>query len=124
MTPYTPASRIFIKSAGSFHVTRASGMTAVVEMAWSIVTAAWESMPWWAMTSAENALGIESHPLTTASPRLQICFTVLGLTVVVLPRGAPPRSYLYAHLDLVVANLGRLRAAVRGGERDEAMALE
>jgi hypothetical protein len=41
ITPYTPASRIFMSSAGSFHGTRASGMTGVVEIAWSIVTAVW-----------------------------------------------------------------------------------
>jgi hypothetical protein len=39
ITPYTPASRIFISRAGSFHGTRASGITGVVEIAWSIVTA-------------------------------------------------------------------------------------
>src|SRR5512145_1419570 len=39
-----------------------------------------ESKPWWAMTSAENELGIDSHPLTTASPRAQIFFTVFSLT--------------------------------------------
>src|SRR5947208_1961698 len=31
-----------------------------------------ESKPWWAMTSAENPLGIDSQPFTTASPRAQI----------------------------------------------------
>src|SRR5712692_7532221 len=39
-----------------------------------------ESNPWWAMTSAENALGIDSHPFTTASPRAQIVFSVFSLT--------------------------------------------
>src|SRR2546426_2154698 len=39
-----------------------------------------ESNPWWAMTSAANELGIDSHPLTTASPRAQIFFTVFSLT--------------------------------------------
>src|SRR3989442_14407596 len=32
------------------------------------------------MTSAANELGIDSHPLTTASPRAQIFFTVFSLT--------------------------------------------
>src|SRR5881396_386434 len=39
-----------------------------------------ESNPWWAMTSAENALGIDSHPFTTASPRAQIVLSVFSLT--------------------------------------------
>src|SRR3989442_4741235 len=39
-----------------------------------------ESNPWWAMPSAENALGIDSPPFTTASPRAQIVFSVFSLT--------------------------------------------
>src|SRR5256712_12287258 len=39
-----------------------------------------ESNPWWAMPSAENALGIDSHPFTTASPRAQIVLSVFSLT--------------------------------------------
>src|SRR5437773_5926343 len=39
-----------------------------------------ESNPWWAMTSAENALGIDSHPFTTAAPRAQIVLSVFSLT--------------------------------------------
>src|SRR2546430_6115253 len=34
-----------------------------------------ESNPWWAITSAEKALGMESQPFTTASPRFQIVFS-------------------------------------------------
>src|SRR5262245_36907489 len=41
-----------------------------------------ESKPWCAMTSAENELGIDSHPFTTASPRAQIVFSVFSLTEV------------------------------------------
>ena len=41
MTPYAPASRIFMRRAGSFQGTRASGITEVVEMLWSMVTATW-----------------------------------------------------------------------------------
>src|SRR5438445_1318762 len=39
-----------------------------------------ESNPWWAITSAENELGIDSHPFTTASPRAQIFLSVFSLT--------------------------------------------
>src|SRR2546429_3267709 len=39
-----------------------------------------ESKPWWAMTSAENPLGIDSQPFTTASPRAQIVLSVFSLT--------------------------------------------
>src|SRR5436309_3253009 len=39
-----------------------------------------ESNPWWAITSAENELGIDSHPFTTASPRAQIFRSVFSLT--------------------------------------------
>ena len=41
ITPNTPASRIFISSAGSFQVTRARGMVLVVDTACSMVTAVW-----------------------------------------------------------------------------------
>src|SRR5262245_53175312 len=41
-----------------------------------------ESKPWWAITSAENELGIESHPFTTASPRAQIFRSVFSLTTI------------------------------------------
>src|SRR2546428_5637797 len=53
-----------------------------------------ESNPWWAMTSAANELGIDSHPLTTASPRAQISFTVFSLTTLSCPfgEGGPPRT--------------------------------
>ena len=37
-----------------------------------------ESNPWWAMISAEKALGMDSQPLTTASPRAQIAFSVFS----------------------------------------------
>ena len=40
-----------------------------------------ESKPWWAMTSAEKALGMDSHPLTTASPLAQIFLSVFSRTV-------------------------------------------
>src|SRR6266545_8034504 len=64
-----------------------------------------ESNPWWPMTSAANELGIDSHPLTTASPRAQIFFTVFSLTTLSCPFGeggsactasvqAPPPSRL------------------------------
>src|SRR4030095_1156625 len=39
-----------------------------------------ESNPWWAITSAENELGIANHPFTTASPRAQIFLSVFSLT--------------------------------------------
>src|SRR5881397_2185149 len=39
-----------------------------------------ESNPWWAMISAENELGIDSQPFTTASPRAQIALSVFSLT--------------------------------------------
>src|SRR5256885_1159055 len=39
-----------------------------------------ESKPWWAMTSAEKPVGIDSHPFTTASPFFQIAFSVFSLT--------------------------------------------
>src|SRR6185503_1425594 len=39
-----------------------------------------ESKPWWAITSAENELGIDSQPFTTASPRAQIFLSVFSLT--------------------------------------------
>ena len=39
-----------------------------------------ESKPWWAITSAEKELGIDSQPFTTASPRAQIFFSVFSLT--------------------------------------------
>ena len=37
-----------------------------------------ESNPWCAMTSAENALGMESQPLTTFPPRFQIVRSVFS----------------------------------------------
>src|SRR6266699_1257814 len=40
-----------------------------------------ESNPWWAITSAENELGIDSQPFTTASPRAQIFLSVFSLTM-------------------------------------------
>ena len=43
-----------------------------------------ESNPWWAITSAENELGIDSHPFTTASPRAQIFLSVFSLTTLSL----------------------------------------
>src|SRR5687768_15668049 len=39
-----------------------------------------ESNPWWAITSAEKALGMASQPLTTASPRFQIDRSVFSRT--------------------------------------------
>ena len=39
-----------------------------------------ESKPWWAITSAENELGMDSHPFTTASPFAQIFFSAFSLT--------------------------------------------
>src|SRR3989441_2743379 len=52
------------------------------------------------MTSAANELGIDSHPLTTASPRAQIFFTVFSLTTLSCllgeggsaPLSTPPRT--------------------------------
>src|SRR3989442_9615647 len=46
-----------------------------------------ESNPWLPMTSAQNELGIDSPPLTTASPRAQIFFTVFSLTTLSCPFG-------------------------------------
>src|SRR4029453_16185638 len=40
-----------------------------------------ESNPWWAITSAENELGIDSQPFTTASPRAQMFLSVFSLTM-------------------------------------------
>src|SRR5919106_131685 len=40
-----------------------------------------ESNPWCAIASAETALGMESHPFTTASPFAQICLFVFARTV-------------------------------------------
>src|ERR1700752_2769395 len=59
-----------------------------------------ESNPWWAMTSAENELGIDSHPLTTASPRAQIFLSVFSLTMrscLVVERGLRLRELGTAH---------------------------
>ncbi len=39
-----------------------------------------ESKPWWAITSAEKPLGMDSHPFTTASPLAQIFFSAFSLT--------------------------------------------
>src|SRR5512144_3114014 len=39
-----------------------------------------ESNPWCAITSAENALGIDAHPLTTASPFAQMSRSLFALT--------------------------------------------
>src|SRR4030095_15994563 len=39
-----------------------------------------ESKPWWAITSAEKAAGIDSHPFTTASPFFQISLSLFALT--------------------------------------------
>src|SRR5947208_2096042 len=49
-----------------------------------------ESKPWCAMISAENELGIDSQPFTTASPRAQIALSVFSLTSISsLERAAP-----------------------------------
>src|SRR5439155_1073462 len=54
-----------------------------------------ESNPWCAMISAENELGIDSQPFTTASPRAQIALSVFSLTSVSFwEKGAPPPSRL------------------------------
>src|SRR5882724_6212954 len=39
-----------------------------------------ESNPWCDITSAENALGMDSQPFTTASPLAQISFSLFALT--------------------------------------------
>jgi hypothetical protein len=39
-----------------------------------------ESKPWWDITSAENALGMASHPLTAASPFAQISRSLFART--------------------------------------------
>src|SRR6185503_13370599 len=39
-----------------------------------------ESNPWCDITSAENALGMDSQPFTTASPFAQISFSLLART--------------------------------------------
>jgi hypothetical protein len=39
-----------------------------------------ESKPWWAITSAEKPEGMDSHPLTAASPRFQIVLSVFSRT--------------------------------------------
>jgi hypothetical protein len=39
-----------------------------------------ESKPWCAITSAEKPLGMDSHPLITASPFAQIFFNAFSRT--------------------------------------------
>src|SRR5438552_3446959 len=58
-----------------------------------------ESNPWCAMISAENELGIDSQPFTTASPRAQIALSVFSLTSLSLwrkglrpPLDSPPTT--------------------------------
>src|SRR5580765_4035526 len=48
-----------------------------------------ESKPWCDITSAENALGMDSHPFTTASPLAQISFSALARTT---GSSRPPRD--------------------------------
>src|SRR5258706_3098295 len=55
-----------------------------------------ESNPWCAMISAENELGIDSQPFTTASPRSQIALSVFSLT--------PPPSRLRRSCELGAAH--------------------
>src|SRR4029450_4256365 len=65
-----------------------------------------ESNPWWAITSAENELGIDNHPLTTASPRAQIFLSVFCLATLscVFGEGLRSRELRTAH-DAEVAPL-------------------
>src|SRR6266404_3459693 len=58
-----------------------------------------ESNPWWAITSAENELGTDSQPFTTASPRAQIFLSVFSLTTLscAIGEGAPLRELRTAH---------------------------
>src|SRR5215510_7566853 len=51
------------------------------------------------MTSAEKALGIDSHPLTTASPRPQIFLSVFSRTVL-SPLRRPPLRVMCGRMVL------------------------
>ena len=46
-----------------------------------------ESNPWCDITSAENPLGMDSQPFTTASPFAQISFSLFARTDALLSRG-------------------------------------
>src|SRR5262245_45515471 len=84
-----------------------------------------ESKPWWAMTSAENELGMDSQPFTTASPRAQIFLSVFSLTTLssVGSVGTPRSRELGATHDAEVAPLadakvlGLLEVVDRGNVR-------
>src|SRR2546428_9608433 len=89
-----------------------------------------ESNPWWAMTSAENELGIDSQPFTTASPRAQIFLNVFSLTTFSCfsgDRGSASRELRAAHRPEVAPSadpqvLGLLEVGDRrdvGGGIDE-----
>src|SRR5687768_11129382 len=73
-----------------------------------------ESKPWWAITSAEKALGMPSHPLTTASPRFQIVRSVFSRTShsfdddEVAVRGAQAQGLGVVILGRIVPAAGRL----------------
>src|SRR2546427_5520713 len=67
-----------------------------------------ESNPWWAITSAENELGMDSQPFTTASPRAQIFLRVFSRTCVSFDRQlgrSMPSAELGATYDPKVAPL-------------------
>src|SRR3990172_3599384 len=51
-----------------------------------------ESKPWWAITSAEKLLGMDSHPFTTTSPRAQIDLTVFSRTSFSFFENSGPRA--------------------------------
>src|SRR4029077_8145119 len=84
-----------------------------------------ESKPWCDITSAENALGIDSQPFTTASPFFQISLSLFARTVGLLSRPAVgrvqgtadytrPRPPLRNALHHQVAAVARVRAHLAG----------
>src|ERR1043166_555109 len=65
-----------------------------------------ESKPWCDMTSAENALGIDSQPFTTASPFFQISLNLFARTGALLSH--PGRSPAPGHRGLYALGRSRL----------------
>src|SRR5262245_32582603 len=57
-----------------------------------------ESNPWCDITSAENPLGMDSHPFTTASPFAQISFSLFARTAET-PLGGPGHTQAHSRAD-------------------------